>query len=117
MKRKVVIAVTAVVVILLGVGLLGGRWLWGDNVFGHGSGMIRCYSFSCGMQVFGGGIVMFVLWGAVIGGLALLGIGLVRQGEKPAARAETALGILTRRYASGEINREEFEQIREALLR
>jgi len=36
--------------------------------------------------------------------------------RRPSSQDETPLGILRRRYASGEINREEFEQARQFLL-
>lgn len=63
------------------------------------------------------GVVLMVLfWG----GLIALGIGLVvavfRQGNVPRAGSEPgAAEILDRRYARGEISREEYQSMREAL--
>jgi len=58
---------------------------------------------------------MFMFWGVIIGGIALLVAGLARQGTQPADRGESPLDILKRRYAGGEIDREEFERMRESL--
>ncbi|GAB4390547.1 MAG: hypothetical protein Kow0025_23300 [Thermodesulfovibrionales bacterium] len=57
---------------------------------------------------------MVVFWAAVLAGVALLLWALVRSGspDKGGLPAETALDILKRRYASGEISREEFEEKR-----
>jgi putative membrane protein len=71
--------------------------------------------YGMGFGVFGL-VLMVLFWG----GLIALGIGLVvaffRQGSGPAARSEPgAAEILDRRYARGEISREEYESMREAL--
>ena len=58
---------------------------------------------------------MFLFWGVIIVGIALLVAALARQGARPAGRGESPLEILNRRYASGEIDREEFERMRELL--
>jgi len=72
-------------------------WLWGVGML-------------LGMGVF----VLF--WVVVLGGLTLLIRWLWVQG-RPSTRAdESALEILKRRYARGEITREEFETIRRDLL-
>jgi putative membrane protein len=59
---------------------------------------------------------MFLFWGVILGGIALLVVGLARQGAQPAGRSESPLEILKRRYASGEVDREEFERMKELLL-
>lgn len=71
--------------------------------------------YGMGFGVFGL-VLMVLFWG----GLIALGIGLVvalfRQGNVPGARSEPgAAEILDRRYARGEISREEYESMREAL--
>jgi putative membrane protein len=58
---------------------------------------------------------MFLFWGAIIGGGVLLAAGLARQRATPASRSESPLEILKRRYASGEIDREEFQRMKEIL--
>jgi putative membrane protein len=59
----------------------------------------------------GGGmsLMMLLFW---IGPIALVvwGVAALRRGQQPPPREETPLDILRRRYASGEISQEEFEQ-------
>lgn len=112
--RNIVIGVALALVVLLAVGLLLGGWLASGGYYGHG--MMGGYGLPLGMPALGGVILMLFFWGVIIGGIALLVVGLTRQDEKPAGPDESALGILRRRYASGEIDRQEFEGIREALL-
>ena len=59
---------------------------------------------------------MFLFWGVIIGGIALLVVGLTRQGTQAAGRGESPLEILKRRYANDEIDRDEFERMKELLL-
>jgi putative membrane protein len=60
--------------------------------------------------------VFFLFWALVLAGLVLLIRWLWVQ-ARPTSRAdESALEILKRRYARGEITREEFESIRRDLL-
>lgn len=72
----------------------GGGWMWG-----------------VGMWV--GGLAMLVFWGALIVGAILV----VRHlGGMPGSDVRTSpLDILKRRYASGEITREQYEQTRKDL--
>jgi putative membrane protein len=62
-----------------------------------------------------GGLVMLAFWGALIVGIVLLvrsigvGGGSVSQG--------TPVDVLKRRYAAGEITREQYEQMRKDLDR
>ena len=102
------------------VALVGGGWLLGSQLAGAGCwqsafGMAGNYGSPWGMHTFGGGILMFLFWGVIIGGIALLVVGLARQGTQAAGRGETPLEILSRRYASGEIDRDEFERMKELL--
>lgn len=63
------------------------------------------YGFGMGF----GGIVMILFWVLVIIGIVLL-IRLVIGGTRPEGRTETALDILKKRYAKGEISKEEFDE-------
>lgn len=64
---------------------------------------------------FGG--FMWVFWIIVIIGLVFLIKWIVQQGNPPETRTgETPLEILKKRYARGEINKEEFEQRKKDLL-
>jgi putative membrane protein len=59
--------------------------------------------------MFGG--FMWIFWIIVIIGLVFLIKGIVQQGNpKESKSGETPLDILKKRYARGEINKEEFEQ-------
>ena len=63
------------------------------------------------------GMGVFVLfWVLVLAGVALLTRWLWVQARPTAKANESALEILKRRYARGEITREEFETIRRDLL-
>ncbi len=62
-----------------------------------------------------GGIWMVVFWAAVIW-LIVWGVSQLGRGGR-ARDDESALDIARRRYARGEITREEFEQLRQDLAR
>ena len=61
-------------------------------------------------------IVMFLFWAGVIG-LAVWGITrLVKHDREHVAAGATPLEIARQRYAKGEINKEQFEQIKKDLV-
>jgi len=62
-----------------------------------------------------GGLFMLVFWVAVIVGIILLVRWVVDQSRSSASSKESALDILKKRYARGEIDKEEFEQKRKDL--
>ncbi|MCC7241099.1 MAG: SHOCT domain-containing protein [Acidobacteria bacterium] len=73
----------------------GGAWMWGS-----------------GMWL--GGVAMLVVWGALIVG-AVLVVRLLGGGLQKGGTPTSPLDILKRRYASGEITREQYEQMRKDL--
>jgi putative membrane protein len=79
--------------------------------YGHGFGWV-------GMVV--GGLLMLIVWGGLIGlffwGLRAF-VSKNNQGENDGGNALSAREILDRRYASGEISRDEYEAIKEDLSR
>ncbi|MHB1326018.1 MAG: SHOCT domain-containing protein [Thermoleophilia bacterium] len=70
-----------------------------------------------GMSVFGG-ILMMVFWAAIIVGVVLLVVWLTRQvaggqsygGGHGAGHVNSAVDILSQRYARGEVDKAEFEE-------
>ncbi|MEE9531366.1 MAG: SHOCT domain-containing protein [Syntrophobacteria bacterium] len=76
---------------------------WGPGMMGN---------WGYGMMGWFGAIMMLVFWGLIIFVLILLARWLWGSSQKKSEemRSESPLDILKRRYASGEIDREEFEQ-------
>jgi putative membrane protein len=62
-----------------------------------------------------GGLVMLTFWGALIVGIILL-VRSIGVGGTPLSHS-TPLDTLKRRYAAGEITREQYEQMRKDLDR
>lgn len=62
-----------------------------------------------------GGIFMILLWVLIIVGIIYL-VKLVAGGTKTEKKREDALEILKKRYARGEISKEEFEEKKKDLI-
>ena len=76
---------------------------WGDG-WGHGPGMMRW-----GMMGWIGPIMMLVFWAVVIVALIFLVRWIAASTQSRGKAEESALEILKKRYARGEIDKEEFE--------
>jgi len=65
-----------------------------------------------------GGFFMLTFWIVVIVGIIFLVKWIVEQSRSsaPSSSRDSALDILTKRYAKGEIDREEFEQKKRDIL-
>ncbi len=111
-----------VIAVVIGLGLLAGGFLlsrtgWG--MFGYGPGMMDG-NFGFGMMSGLGGIFMILLWIVIIGlGVWLVSSLVSRTNSQPPSNSvtlsESALDILKKRYARGEITKEQFEEMRRTL--
>jgi len=81
-------------------------WWWDD--FGHMGG------WGGGWALFGV-VHMLLWWVLIVLGIAVLARWLLGGGPRRHRDPDTALAILRERYARGEINREEFEQLKRDL--
>ncbi len=113
----IVVGITLGLAALLGMGFLVGSQLWGGGWCHSGSGMTGFHGTRLGMHTFGGGILMFLFLAVIIGGVALLAVSLARRGPQSPSRSESPVEILKRRYASGEIDGDEFERMKELISR
>ncbi len=76
--------------------------------------MMHGFGGMMGGYGYGWSILNLVFWLLIIAGTVLLIKWLLEQG-KPASTSETALEILKKRYAGGEISKEEFEEMKRDL--
>ena len=66
---------------------------------------------------FFGWLMMLLLWILIIAGIVFAVRWFFDQGSQKGSRVEeTALDILKKRYASGEIDKEEFETMKQELM-
>ena len=110
-----------VIAAVIGLGLLAGGFLlsrtgWG--LYGYGPGMMDG-NFGFGMMNGFGGIFMLLFWVVIIGlGVWLISSLVSRTNSQPPSSlppTESALDILKKRYARGEITKEQFDEIRRDL--
>src|SRR5918912_1048370 len=88
-----------------GMGMLGGRGMMGwYGAVGPANGWL----WGLGMGI--GWLVMLAFWAAVIG-LVVLAVRRMTSGSA----GESPIDILERRYAAGEITREQYQEMREVL--
>jgi putative membrane protein len=88
---------------------------WRGYDYGHGPGMM---GWGSGLGWFGG-IIMAIFWIAVIVGIILLIRWVIistRTASHGTSIGESALDILKKRYARGEIDKQEFEEKKKDLL-
>jgi putative membrane protein len=108
--RNVLIVIGIFVLLLLGLSMLGGGMM-GGHMFTPEGTENRPWMWGLGMGL--GGLMMIIFWGLVIAGIVLL----VRQfsrGDSVSGGA-TPVDVLKRRYAAGEITREQYEQMKRDL--
>jgi putative membrane protein len=71
---------------------------------------------NCGWGMGFGWIWMILFWGLVIAGIAFI-VQTITRGTGKTKSEETPLDILKKRYAKGEITKEEFERMKEDLMK
>ena len=103
-----VVAVFIILPLILGIVFRTGYDNWGWSMMGPGM-----------MYGYGGGwfmaIMMVVFWGLIIWGIIAL-VRYLNGSRQNYPQDNSALDILKRRYAQGEINKEEFEEKKKALV-
>ena len=103
------VIVAILIIVPLVIGLVGG-WQ------GYGYGMMGPWM----MGGYGGAwfmpIIMIVFWGLVIWGIVALIRGLSRGDASSSMQADSALEILKRRYARGEITKQAYEERKKDLI-
>ena len=109
-KRSLVVAVGVLLVIALGLSALTGSMM-GPGMMDPGAMPGGGWMWGLGMGL--GGLTMLIFWGALIVGIVLFARFL---GAKDVTSSErTSLDVVKRRYAAGEITREQYEEIRKTL--
>ncbi len=97
------VIITIAIVVPLVFGAVSG---WQSGGWGMmGSGMMGGFSWWWFMPIF-----MILFWGLVIWGIVALVRGLNGSRGSNSSRADSALEVLKKRYARGEINKEEYEE-------
>ncbi len=85
---------------------------WQDGGWGMmGSGMLGGFSWWWFMPIF-----FILFWGLVIWGIVTLVRGLSGSRGSDSSRADSALEVLKKRYARGEIDKEEYEEKKKDLV-
>jgi putative membrane protein len=102
-----VLAVFIILPIILGIVFRSGYDNWGWGMMGPG----LMYGYVGGWLMM---IVMVAFWGLIIWGIIVLVRYLSRNGQNY-SQDNSSLDILKRRYAQGEINKDEYEEKRKAL--
>ncbi len=111
---KTIIIVGAIVVgVVLILSFIPGLFRGGQG-YGYGYGMMGPWM----MGGYGGMFLMPILWIAVVGLIIWAVVAAAQRGGESGSThsSESALETLKRRYARGEINKEEYEQKRKDLI-
>ena len=98
-----------VLVILVVLSLVSGWQGYGYGMMG--TGMMGGFGWGWFMPIF-----MIIFWGLVIWGIVALVRGVSEPRSSDSSRTNSALEILQRRYAMGEINKEEYEEKKKDLV-
>jgi putative membrane protein len=106
------IIVAVLILIVLVVLMIGGILMGPGMMDGYlGSRFGWFWGLGLGLRW----LMMLAFWGGLIAVAVLLFRVIVGTSQKPATPSETALDILKRRFAAGEITREQYDEMRQAL--
>ena len=118
--RNLLTVLVVLLVVALGLSVLMGGMMgpgfmgWGTTGQGPmGPGMMTGRGWMWGFGMGLGGLVMLAFWGALIVGVVLV-IRTLSGGHRGRWHG-TPIDVLKRRYAAGEITREQYEQMRKDL--
>jgi putative membrane protein len=103
------VIVAILIIVPLIIGLVGGWQGYGYGMMGPG--MMGGFGWGWFMP-----IIMIVFWGLVIWGIVALIRGLSTPDSGRSTQADSALEILKRRYARGEITKQEYEERKKDLV-
>ena len=113
-RRGLLIVLAMLVIVALAFSaLMGGMMgpgMAGQGPFGPGMMQDRWWMWGLGMGL--GGLVMLIFWAALLVGLVVVARAL-GVGRAPHS---SPLDVLKRRYAGGQITREQYEQMRKETL-
>lgn len=111
--KIVVIIGSIVAAILIVVPLVwGGPSGWSGGWGMMGPGMMGSFGIMGGLM----GVGMVLFWGLVIWGIVALARGGVQTNNGSFSQGDSALEILKRRYARGEITKQEYEERKKDLV-
>ncbi len=103
------IVIAILIIVPLVFGAVSG---WQGEGWGMmGPGMMGGFGWMWLMPIF-----FIIFWGLVIWGIVALVRGLNAPRDSDSAKADSALEILKRRYAKGEITKEEYEEKKHDLV-
>jgi len=105
------VIVAILIIVPLIIGLVGGWRGYGYGYGMMGSGMMGGFGGFWFMPV-----IMIVFWGLVIWGIVALARGVSRGDASSSTPSESPVEILKRRYARGEITKQEFEERKKDLI-
>lgn len=108
--RKLLLTVGIVVLVVLGLSILTGGMMR-THMFASDGVANRGWMWGLGMGL--GGLMMLIFWGVVIAVIVLLVRQLGHGGS--VSPGVTPIDVLKRRYAAGEITREQYEQMKRDL--
>jgi len=115
--RTLLVAIGVLLVVALGFSALMGG-IMGPGIAGQGPAgpaMMGGHGWMWRLGMGFGGLMMLTFWGALIVGIVLL-VRSMGIGVGPLSHS-APLDVLKRRYAAGEITREQYEQMRKDLER